>query len=389
MSCEHGKRKYLCIDCGGSGLCIHNKNLYFCLPCGGKNFCSHGKAKSRCVECNGKELCFHEKRKVLCRECDGSMLCIHDKNHYFCSECCNSGYFCEHRRRKSRCIECGGKDMCIHNKRRVKCKDCKGSEICEHNINKYICKECEGSQICIHKKLKYDCKICNGSALCIHDKRRYECKDCKGGIYCIHNKRKYICKECDGRDLCKAPLCESKVSNKLYEGYCRNCCIYYRPDIQVCKNYKTKEKTTVNSILTDFKDFTWLEDKRVIDGCSRRRPDLLLDLGEQVIVIEIDENQHENYDCSCENKRIMEISQDVGHRPLVFIRFNPDDYMDEKGRNIKSCWKVGKDGVLRVEKEKEWNFRLKALKEQIQYWIENRTSKTIEIVELFYDCNTI
>ena len=31
-------------------------------------------------------------------------------------------------------------------------------------------------------------------------------------------------------------------------------------------------------------------------------------------------------DCSCENKRIMEISQDLGHRPIVFIRFNPDEY---------------------------------------------------------------
>ena len=67
-------------------------------------------------------------------------------------------------------------------------------------------------------------------------------------------------------------------------------------------------------------------DKKIQDGCSTRRPDLFLDLGYQIIIIEIDENQHIDYDCSCENKRIMELSQDVGHRPIVFIRFNPDDY---------------------------------------------------------------
>ena len=35
--------------------------------------------------------------------------------------------------------------------------------------------------------------------------------------------------------------------------------------------------------------------------------------------VEIDENQHTNY--SCENKRTMEIFNDLGRRPLVMIRF--------------------------------------------------------------------
>lgn len=68
--------------------------------------------------------------------------------------------------------------------------------------------------------------------------------------------------------------------------------------------------------------------KTINGACSKRRPDLFLDLGYQIIVTEIDEYQHLNtsYDSTCENKRIMEISQDVGHRSVVFIRFNPDEY---------------------------------------------------------------
>lgn len=76
-----------------------------------------------------------------------------------------------------------------------------------------------------------------------------------------------------------------------------------------------------------FSMYPWISDKTVMDGCSKCRPDLLLDLGYQVIIIEIDENQHRSYDCSCETKRIMELSRERGHRPIVFIRFNPDEYI--------------------------------------------------------------
>jgi len=33
---------------------------------------------------------------------------------------------------------------------------------------------------------------------------------------------------------------------------------------------------------------------------------------------------------------------------------------------------------------KKGDKRIKVLKEQIQYWIDNHTEKTVEIVELFY-----
>lgn len=80
--------------------------------------------------------------------------------------------------------------------------------------------------------------------------------------------------------------------------------MYTFPDKPVARNYKTKEFAVVEYIKNIFPDFTWIQDKKVQDGCSSKRPDLLLDLGYQVIIIEIDENQHTDYDCSCENKRL-------------------------------------------------------------------------------------
>jgi hypothetical protein len=154
----------------------------------------------------------------------------------------------------------------------------------------------------------------------------------------------------------------------------------------VSRNYKTKEKDVVDRVLERFPNFTWVADQRVQDGCSRRRPDLLLDMGSHVMIVEIDENKHTEYDCSCEHKRLMELSRDLQHRPIVFLRFNPDAYTDPQGTLVRSCWKANKQGVLTVPKTKqsEWASRTETLMQQIQYWMDHPTEKTIEIVELFY-----
>jgi hypothetical protein len=156
------------------------------------------------------------------------------------------------------------------------------------------------------------------------------------------------------------------------------------PDKPVCRNYKTKEYSVVEYVKTNYPQ-PWIADK-ITGGCSRRRPDLLLDLMDQVIIVEIDENQHIDYDCSCENKRIMELSQDLAHRPIVFIRLNPDEY--QKGDStITSCWGTDQKGICVVKKSKkvEWEQRLRALGETIEYWLKHRTDKTVEIIQLFYD----
>ena len=256
---------------------------------------------------------------------------------------------------------------------------------CPHGKIKYICKECGGSRICQHGKQKHMCRECKGSGICEHNKFKHVCKICKGSAVCKHSKIKKYCRECDGSALCKSVWCET-AGNKKYEGYCLRCCIYIRPDIKVSRNYKTKEKEVVTRIVDMFKDFTWVEDKKIQDGCSRKRPDLLLDLGFHVLIIEIDENKHNGYDCICENKRLMEISKDLGHRPVIFIRFNPDSYRDKNGNTVRSCWRIDKRGILSIMKTKkqEWEERIKILLEQVEYWSKNKTDKTVQIIELFY-----
>ena len=238
---------------------------------------------------------------------------------------------------------------------------------------------------CIHGKQKRYCKECCGSSICDHGKHKSRCKECGGSEICKHGKQKSRCKECGGGALCNSEWCTT-YGNPKYNGYCLICCINLFPEIPVSRNYKTKETDVVDRITTLFPEFTWIADKKIADGCSRRRPDLLLDMGSHIIIVEVDENKHTNYDCSCENKRLMELSSDLHHRPIVFIRFNPDAYTNQDNVVVKSCWKINKMGVIQVAKNKqnEWEERIVMLKEQIQYWITNPSEKTVSIIELFY-----
>jgi len=295
---------------------------------------------------------------------------------------------CEHDKMKSRCSICGGSELCLHFKLKTFCRDCNGVAFCQHGKRKYRCIICCGSGLCNHNKLKEFCKHCKGSQICQHNIKKNNCKSCHGSSYCIHNKLKRRCISCNGKDLCKN--CGIVRPLKKYDNHCLNCFIHLFPDQPVSRNYKTKESSTAQFITTNFPNFTWNLDKKVEDGCSRRRPDLLCDLGYQVIIVEIDENQHTDYDCSCENKRIMQLSQDLNHRPIVFIRFNPDDYINNNNEKITSCWGLTpKTGIMKIKSNKndEWNERLATLQTQIEYWSneENKTEKTIEIVQLYYD----
>ena len=225
------------------------------------------------------------------------------------------------------------------------------------------------------------------SKTCLECKKQpnFNIEGSKTALYCATHKKEGMV---DVKNkTCKSDWCSTIVKDK-YEGYCLFCYINLFPDKPVSRNYKTKEYAVVEFVKSKFPTLNLIADKIVSGGCSKRRPDLLLDLLYQIVIIEIDENQHEEYDCSCQNKRIMELSQDLGHRPIVFIRFNPDDY-EKDGTNISSCWGQDKKGICIVKKTKknEWIERLNVLETHIKYWInpENITNKTIEIVQLFYD----
>eukprot|EP00899_Mesostigma_viride_P028797 jgi/Mesvir1/9101/Mv03843-RA.1 len=76
---------------------------------------------------------------------------------------------------------------------------------------------------------------------------------------------------------------------------------------------------------------------RMIDGgaCVRVRPDFVWDAATHMVVLEVDENQHMQYACECEQARMANVGQAMG-MPTLFIRYNPDGFRaDDGGRARK------------------------------------------------------
>jgi len=214
----------------------------------------------------------------------------------------------------------------------------------------------------------------------------YNFKSKKTAIFCIKHKKVGMIDI--KHNMCNNDWCNT-LCQKKYRNYCFNCFIHMFPEEKVSRNYKTKEYSVFEYIKENFKDKNWINDKKIYEGCSKKRPDILLDLGYNILIIEIDENQHTTYENICENKGLMEISQDLGHRPIIFIRFNPDSYIDVNGVKIKSCWGLDGYGLCSIKNKNNWNERLIKLKEKVEYWMDekNKSNKTIKIENLFYDEN--
>lgn len=184
---------------------------------------------------------------------------------------------------------------------------------------------------------------------------------------------------------CKNDGCDTIVNPK-YNGYCTRCFIFLFPDNNISRHYRVKEKHVLDFLVEEFPDHKIINDRKIVGGCSTRRPDFLIDMLTHSVVIEVDENQHCSSRYLCESKRMMEIFQDLGSRPMVYIRFNPDKYINKKGKTIESCFKQHTVNDMPViSTRKAWTGRLKTLKKHVSDAITYIPKKEITLVTLFYD----
>ncbi len=186
--------------------------------------------------------------------------------------------------------------------------------------------------------------------------------------------------------LCKTAHCTT-IKSKKYKGHCLFCFIHLFLDKPVARNYRTKEAHVTTFLKVKFTDVNWKRDKRVEDGCSKRKPDLFLDMGSHIVIVEVDENSHDGYDPTCEEKRLGEIWGDMDHRKIVFVRFNTNKYKGEDGNNVPSPWRTNKLGVFIVcPKWKDaWDARLETSRQTVEQRLkESSTKERFEVVHLYY-----
>lgn len=118
---------------------------------------------------------------------------------------------------------------------------------------------------------------------------------------------------------CLTENCITIINNERYKGYCLYCFMHEFPLEKVTRNYRTKELEVSNFIQNAFPDNKFVINRKIYGGISRIRPDALLDNDTHILIVEIDENQHENYDCGCEMNRIGKILEDLQYKSTILL----------------------------------------------------------------------
>ncbi len=125
-----------------------------------------------------------------------------------------------------------------------------------------------------------------------------------------------------------------------------------------------------------------LEDKKPT-RCVDHIQDGLIDCLTHSVIIEIDEEQHAGYETLCDNRRTMELFEDLGSRPIIFVRLNPDKY-SHNSKTTKGCFMTTKQGELKVVKT-EFSRRFNLLQEVVETAMtDGAPARELSYVKLFY-----
>ena len=158
---------------------------------------------------------------------------------------------------------------------------------------------------------------------------------------------KRLCRYCDIKDdatfVCKD--CK-KIQNKKEWGIVR----YLRTAIETKFEYNTS---------------------KMLQGCSKKRPDIYFELLLHCVIVEIDENQHNSYEDRCECARLNEIVSGIGGKPVIIIRYNPDIV---KNNNT----------VYNVSASDRIDLLVKTIKNEL---VKNYELFVVKIIQIYYNDN--
>ncbi len=206
------------------------------------------------------------------------------------------------------------------------------------------------------------CKIARALYSPVNFDYPLRCEDCKDdGDICVVYRE---CTKCGSLDICDP------------EGLCVSVCAeFYRRKIHLYKQHEVEVALRVADIPLSTVD-------SVVEAtCGKERPDFVIDLGTLVVIIECDENQHASYPHKCENTRMFNIGQMFGGTPVVFIRYNPDKYVDSNGVDHYPDQKDGRARRTRLVKV------VQEIQTHLDEFVPTSPSKLalVRVCRLYYD----
>ena len=148
------------------------------------------------------------------------------------------------------------------------------------------------------------------------------------------------------------------------------------------QNYGSRENMIMSAI-RDRLDLPIIQNKMIVGGDSRRRPDGLIELPHNNIIIEIDEDQHKHPRYADDAERITQIKNDLGEIPLVAIRFNVDQYVRNRVESDKLFRAI--DGVYEIKNVAFFDQAINQLVSTIQSAIDLQSEEPLKVIKLRYD----
>jgi hypothetical protein len=386
--CGSGLQKYYNIP--------NSKKAEFCSQCRTKNMIN---VHLGLCQCNSVRPIFGYKKDmkpICCKKCKKinmidvvSKMCECGKfrarfgykndNPIYCSICKKSNmidlleqkclcgvqatYGYKNDKKRIACISCKTSDMiCIKNG--CKCGKSRASYGYKNDKKPSRCINCkENDMISFSKKCSCGKQMSFGFE---KDKIPIACNNCKtpGMINIV-----------DLRKRCKGPLCET-IGNKKYRGYCTHCFAHLFPKDPLTFQIRQNSKELKVRAFLEMTFEGFIHDKPLwLNGCDcthKRRIDSRKLIGNTLLCVEVDEEQHKGYDQKDEENRYHDLEMIHGGK-FIFIRYNPDKYTDKNGKKRNPQLKT----------------RLKRLKEEIEMQMKrienNENTELLEVIKLYYN----
>jgi hypothetical protein len=181
-----------------------------------------------------------------------------------------------------------------------------------------------------------------------HPKRRCESDDCKEYALYGMNSIPTHCKTHKSPQHMNLVQHDCVVCGVLEvvdnEKKCARCSEYLQKRLNLRKQRQVKSWIDTNPTLKNYESY----DKQIESGtCGKERPDFVWDTPTHKVILEVDEFQHRDRPCECEQTRMVNVTQSFG-MPCLWVRYNPDDF---KGQKSSLKEQDRKDLLLRVLSE--------------------------------------
>jgi uncharacterized protein YajQ (UPF0234 family) len=380
-----------------------NKNPTHCKNCKLENMIDI--VNKKCIFCKINQPTFNykeESKALYCGSCKlENMIDVKNKSKQ-CISCDKRASFnYENNTKALYCSVCKLENMIdIKSKKCITCNNIKASFNYKDETKALYCSRCKlENMVDVKSKKCIECKIKQPAFNFKEETKPIYCGDCKlENMIDVKSKKCILCKnkipvfnykndkQATHCDICKLEnmvdvkhkkciLCDFNRINQKFKTFCSSCYRFQNPNSDFTRNYKVKENTIMKFVKEKYPNC--VTDSTISGGCSKRRPDGLIKYDLFSIIIEVDENCHRNYEDICENKRLMEIYQDLNFKPLRLIRFNPDAYRDINSNKVDSLFSLDSNNKLKVKTKKELNRRVDILLTTIEKVLENINQKIV------------